>query len=441
VRVIFAIDGLGQSSEIGEMLLLAIATCRRYTSLSPAVLSTGFRADFKIALQRFDVELVEVDTPMAPAILEANRTAGYPLQAIGNYLRYEACNLFPSEDVILYCDCDVIFIRDPILPPSTAILSAGPEDKPNDYEHFNSGVLLMNIPAFSSEISQFYQFSQERLLNFFPGFDQPSLNAYFGSRIERLPLELNWRPYWGPNAAASIVHFHGVKYGGVTDLLAGVYKGAAARLDLVLDLTDRTMSCMEFFLSRLDPTSFSDIPYYKKLMALTKHSNDIYSRPAFSYFKALVNTRFEASKEANNIREEIFNFAIKENVNMFRSVEVDVGDATEVRLVFPAAPSLFGIGDIESTQGEIVGRAISVTHNGVQTMTPKNVGDREVIFLKPSATTSNIDVIFRLPNVERGKTQKLRIWLFAPVDVKFKLYLARDAGFSEAWAWSVDTAS
>ena len=48
----------------------------------------------------------------------------------------------------------------------------------------------------------FVDFASGKLAEFFPGYDQPALNDYFGGVIERLPAEINWRPYWGYNPGA-----------------------------------------------------------------------------------------------------------------------------------------------------------------------------------------------------------------------------------------------
>jgi hypothetical protein len=40
-------------------------------------------------------------------------------------------------------------------------------------------------------------------------------------RWSRLPLEMNWKPYWGWNPDASIVHFHGPKPQFIEAILSG----------------------------------------------------------------------------------------------------------------------------------------------------------------------------------------------------------------------------
>lgn len=42
-------------------------------------------------------------------------------------------------------------------------------------------------------------------------YDQGYLNDYCYSSLTKLPLQLNWKPYWGYSDKAEIVHFHGMK--------------------------------------------------------------------------------------------------------------------------------------------------------------------------------------------------------------------------------------
>ena len=36
-------------------------------------------------------------------------------------------------------------------------------------------------------------------------------NLYINEGLNKLPLEYNWKPYWGINNEAKIIHFHGIK--------------------------------------------------------------------------------------------------------------------------------------------------------------------------------------------------------------------------------------
>ena len=43
------------------------------------------------------------------------------------------------------------------------------------------------------------------------GYDQLALNSYYGSMYDYLDPLFNWKPYWGVNNNAFILHFHGPK--------------------------------------------------------------------------------------------------------------------------------------------------------------------------------------------------------------------------------------
>ena len=42
-------------------------------------------------------------------------------------------------------------------------------------------------------------------------FDQGYLNELCFKDMELLPIEYNWKPYWGINDKAKLIHFHGMK--------------------------------------------------------------------------------------------------------------------------------------------------------------------------------------------------------------------------------------
>lgn len=48
-------------------------------------------------------------------------------------------------------------------------------------------------------------------------FDQGYINEVCDNEFDFLPLEYNWKPYWGLNENAKIIHFHGIKPGGTED--------------------------------------------------------------------------------------------------------------------------------------------------------------------------------------------------------------------------------
>lgn len=137
----------------------------------------------------------------------------------GAYLRLEIPAVCREQNwtdpYVLYTDCDVVFQHDPApwlqaLHPT--VFAAAPESDPADYRRFNSGVMWINISGLAAEHDALLQSIRDHLAEAIaPPYDQAALQRHFAGRTEALPLELNWKPYWGAREDAAILHFHGVK--------------------------------------------------------------------------------------------------------------------------------------------------------------------------------------------------------------------------------------
>jgi hypothetical protein len=81
----------------------------------------------------------------------------------------------------------------------------------------NTGVMLMNLPRLRETSSQFREFISENLeMLKDEAWDQGAFRRFYrrpdGTPLwDKLPPELNWKPYWGKNPSAGIIHFHGPK--------------------------------------------------------------------------------------------------------------------------------------------------------------------------------------------------------------------------------------
>lgn len=246
MEVVFSIDAAGQLSEIGWMLRLAIDSCRACADVVINVVADGFTEEFAGWLDERGVRRHLAGTPLLPAILRAHRQSGYPLQAIGNYLRYAAIDVVDAEH-LLYCDCDTIFLpgfEKPIIPH---LVAAAAEDDLDDWSRFNSGVLSVNTAAFRNVLPAFHDFASSRLEAFYPSFDQAAFNAFFASRIERLPPALNWRPYWPQNEKVGILHTHGVKPSQALRVMRGETPLGHGNPQFYKDLLIRTAQTMPFY--------------------------------------------------------------------------------------------------------------------------------------------------------------------------------------------------
>ena len=144
----------------------------------------------------------------------------------GHWLRCDIPDIESEDEFILYTDIDVLFMK--ALPkdiPAPKFLSCAPEHSRKDYSYFNSGVMIMNIPALRESKADLFRVVEGRLSITAPYDDQSALNELFSGRWEHLPSTWNWKPYWGRNDEANIVHFHGPKPAHASQMLTGNLDG------------------------------------------------------------------------------------------------------------------------------------------------------------------------------------------------------------------------
>jgi hypothetical protein len=117
----------------------------------------------------------------------------------------------------------------------------------------NTGVMLMNLKNLLAVDESFRKFVISNLEEF-PCWDQSAYQWFYrGPRNQffhrngwdRLPIEYNWKPYWGDYSSAKIIHFHGpkpfqrelVKSGGSPKILQELARGSYDELCTLWDKT------------------------------------------------------------------------------------------------------------------------------------------------------------------------------------------------------------
>ena len=134
------------------------------------------------------------------------------------------------QDHILYTDTDVIFLRDLNIYTTAAnwvqqvsTIAIGPESVRGELE--NSGVMVINVQWYLSTWNDFLQYAdsiewrsvaceQGLILDFY---------VYQTQAAVLLPDGWNWKPYWGRNDDAEILHLHGPKPGHCLEEYAAWY--------------------------------------------------------------------------------------------------------------------------------------------------------------------------------------------------------------------------
>ncbi|WP_078057927.1 glycosyltransferase [Rhizobium rhizosphaerae] len=140
----------------------------------------------------------------------------------GHWLRCDIPLFEHADTHVLYTDIDVIFLKDVVeTAPKPKVIACGPEHNKGDYSYFNSGVMIMNVEAFARKRVALVEALKGRLSTTAPYDDQTLLNDVFRGEWDHLSDEWNWKPYWGRNDEAKILHFHGPKPANATVMQAG----------------------------------------------------------------------------------------------------------------------------------------------------------------------------------------------------------------------------
>ena len=205
-------------------IAVAVASARRHTRLRPICLLDASEAHAEVAprldwLAAQGVRLVRHHSALFDLVRRCHGAAADPFN--GHWLRCDIPFIERDAEFVLYTDIDVMFRAAIDFAPLRPIfLAATPEQQREDFSYFNSGVLVMNLPALRATrprlLDQLARGLREGLA---PHDDQSVLNATYGTNWQRLPETWNWKPYWGPSDAAAIVHFHGPKPGPARRLL------------------------------------------------------------------------------------------------------------------------------------------------------------------------------------------------------------------------------
>lgn len=250
---------------LGEPAIVAARSCIRNTSLQPNLIYSGPRNAFSEYMESIGVTVHYRQVSFLDDILSAKPRPGFSIHsATGSYLRYEIANIDQSDDVVIYTDADVIFHRPlpEFLPPK--ILAAAPEytisvTPPKAVSSvLNSGVMLLNLPAYRAELSRLLKCCRDNDFYFrdrgVGGFyDQGALNMHFKGRWDRLPQHMNWRPFVKDQDPPTIIHFHGTKPYEIRKLMETGNADFAMRTKLYNLAPQNYQNTMEVYCKYIDP--------------------------------------------------------------------------------------------------------------------------------------------------------------------------------------------
>lgn len=130
--------------------------------------------------------------------------------ASGTFLRCDIPILEQEDDIVLYTDCDVLFLKDFQCDIQPEYFACSTQFNKKDFVDFNAGVMLFNVKKMRESHAQFSKFVESNLSKF-QAFDQTAYQIFYDGKNTKLPTIYNHKPYWGVDKNAVIVHFHGSK--------------------------------------------------------------------------------------------------------------------------------------------------------------------------------------------------------------------------------------
>jgi lipopolysaccharide biosynthesis glycosyltransferase len=204
----------------------AVRSARANTGLQPHMVFDGAEGAFTQEMRDLGVTVIHhrisfYDRLRAAQVSQNPEvTPWYMMIASGAMLRLELCLLEREDEFVLYTDCDVVFLKDPDLGAvRPALFAVAPQMQRGSVADMNSGVMIINLPRQRADLSALIDFhcGNFKRVN---GYDQELYRLVYDGRWSTLPAIYNWKPYWGINPDAAIVHFHGTKPPAVRRLLA-----------------------------------------------------------------------------------------------------------------------------------------------------------------------------------------------------------------------------
>lgn len=229
MRIFFCINenGLVASKAHYEAhLRVTITSCLLNTKLKPTLIYAGDDNNILRSIENAGVDVIRhklsFHQQLKDVCSENNVNFGV---AEGAFLRIDIPDLTEDEFVI-YTDADVMFQRHPHLESVRPdYFSATSEVGFEHYGHPNSGVMVMNVKAMRAEKDEFIRRIVEGKMKTSLGdpYDQGHLTDHYKGRWNVLDQSFNWKPYWGLNEYAPIVHWHGVKFPAALANMAPAY--------------------------------------------------------------------------------------------------------------------------------------------------------------------------------------------------------------------------
>ena len=207
-----------------SMAIVAVRSCKQHTDLQPNLIYTGTKDSFTQLMEDMGVNVIYHTSVLYNDLYARFGDDPQFGVGLGAFLRLDI-PLYCHDEFALYTDVDVIFNKaisseENVLKAIKNFMAA-PQFNPNDYENdINSGVLVLNVEHMRYLYFRLIKFAREYIRATCVDWDQGVLRKFFPARDRsNMSIYYNWKPYWGYNEKASIIHFHGPKPLAVKDRL------------------------------------------------------------------------------------------------------------------------------------------------------------------------------------------------------------------------------
>ncbi|NLI27129.1 MAG: hypothetical protein GX413_07040 [Acetobacter sp.] len=200
-----------------DCIRAAVYSAKQNTTLQPHMLFDGTECAFTREMQSCGVEVIFHRIHFYDQLAEARvkqkpEWPNYMQTAAGAFMRLDIPLIENEDKHVLYTDCDVLFLKDPQLEfCKPELFAACGQFGHHDYfSDMNSGVMVLNLDRIRNDLPALVNFLCDNF-NFISGYDQELLRVFYNGKWDPLSAKYNWKPYWGVNDDARILHFHGPK--------------------------------------------------------------------------------------------------------------------------------------------------------------------------------------------------------------------------------------
>lgn len=213
------------------MAFVAVKSCLSKTTLEPNLIYDGEPDEFTRAMKDLGVTVYFHRSVLYNELL--TKLGNYDYKdikyldvSLGAFLRFDI-PLFCTDKYYIYTDTDVVFLKEvdtnpEILAQIKNFMVAPQSDPDNVFDDINSGVLVCNNEYMRNSYFSLIEYARTNIPKnnqFY--LDQEVIREFYYKNHSLLNLSYNWKPYWGVNNDATIIHWHGPKPIAVKELLGG----------------------------------------------------------------------------------------------------------------------------------------------------------------------------------------------------------------------------